>query len=448
MTAASVRDFTITPLYLLTVQSSRSGLVIAGSKPNTTPYTFTMVAGEIVTLTAPPAPMTNFVRWKDAAGNTLTHCTDLAFVAVADQTVIAEYKSGIKPRDYYVNDEAPEDGFAAGNDDNDGLSAASPVRHIQQILDRDDDIATIHVAAGHYFENLRIDAGDSDMTLLGAGPGATILDGNQAGPCVLVNSARNVAIRGFTIRNGSSDTDGGGIAVQYGSVMLANVVITGNSARLGGGLYLLQGSLTTIRDCVFAGNIAADRGGAIACSECAPAITNCTLAGNIAASGGGLYSEGAASPVVRNCILWDNQPDPVSGSASPAVSFSDIQGGWLAGTGNISADPLLTDPACRIDPASPCRDAGDPTFAAVAGQRDIEGHARQLNGRIDIGADEYSVRGDLDGDGRVDVVDLLTFATNWGRCAGDGGYALAADLNADSSVNVVDLLILAGHWGV
>ncbi len=58
------------------------------------------------------------------------------------------------------------------------------------------------------------------------------------------------------------------------------------------------------------------------------------------------------------------------------------------------------------------------------------------------------VAGDIDGDGHVDVTDLLTLASSWGYSLGDRGYDPKCDFNSDSSVDVVDLLSLAENWGL
>lgn len=53
--------------------------------------------------------------------------------------------------------------------------------------------------------------------------------------------------------------------------------------------------------------------------------------------------------------------------------------------------------------------------------------------------------GDLNGDGSVDVSDLLTLLGAWGVCDVCGDCP--ADLNNDCSVDVSDLLMLLGNWG-
>jgi hypothetical protein len=55
--------------------------------------------------------------------------------------------------------------------------------------------------------------------------------------------------------------------------------------------------------------------------------------------------------------------------------------------------------------------------------------------------------GDVDGDGHVDVVDLLYLVDSFGLILGDGGFDPRCDFNHDDSVDVVDLLDLVFNFG-
>lgn len=66
---------------------------------------------------------------------------------------------------------------------------------------------------------------------------------------------------------------------------------------------------------------------------------------------------------------------------------------------------------------------------------DEEGFARFVNVTC-------AVPGDLNGDGVVDVSDLLILLSAWGACSG-----CSADLNGDGVVDVSDMLILLSAWG-
>ncbi len=57
------------------------------------------------------------------------------------------------------------------------------------------------------------------------------------------------------------------------------------------------------------------------------------------------------------------------------------------------------------------------------------------------------VPGDINGDGGVDVIDLLTFVDSFGMtCGEDRAYDPLCDFNADGSVDVIDLLTFVGWW--
>ena len=61
-------------------------------------------------------------------------------------------------------------------------------------------------------------------------------------------------------------------------------------------------------------------------------------------------------------------------------------------------------------------------------------------GLLSLSLDE-ATQGDLDGDGDVDIADILLLIAAWG---GDGSNG--ADLDGDGDVDVADMLILIANW--
>jgi parallel beta-helix repeat protein len=193
--------------------------------------------------------------------------------------------------------------------------------------------------------------------------------------------------------SGNSAHDGGGICcLWYSSLTITNCTISGNSAHDGGGIYCWQSS-PTITNCTISGNSADDDGGGILCDDSSPTITNCTISGNSADDGGGIYCW-QSSPTVVNSILWGDSPDEIylAYESTIDITYSDIEGGWATGVGNIDADPLFVGGGdYHLTANSPCIDAGtgNTTNYPTLPTDDIDGDARPQSDGYDMGADEY-----------------------------------------------------------
>ena len=55
--------------------------------------------------------------------------------------------------------------------------------------------------------------------------------------------------------------------------------------------------------------------------------------------------------------------------------------------------------------------------------------------------------GDLDGDGDVDVADIMKVAAKWQCQRGDDCYNEDYDLDKDDDIDIVDIMLVAAHWG-
>ena len=191
----------------------------------------------------------------------------------------------------------------------------------------------ILVSPGTYVENIDF-LGKGITVQSEVGPDLTVIDGNQAGSVVTLNSFETLdtVIDGFTIRNGKA-SDGGGIYCSVSSPTITNCTISENTAISGrGGGIRCSGSSPTITNCTISGNIATyTGGGGIYCSGSSPTIMNCTISGNSSGFwGGGIYCSGS-SPMITNCTISGNSADDAGGgiycdSSSPTIANCTISG--------------------------------------------------------------------------------------------------------------------------
>jgi len=200
---------------------------------------------------------------------------------------------------------------------------------------------------------------------------------------------------------GSAYAYGGGIYSITGAPVFDKCRIAVNSTSGTGAGFYLSDSNAIITNCIIYKNVVqstSKNGGGIYCGNSSDAqIINCTIAYNstqgTGAKGAGMYCT-MSSPKIMNTIICGNGPDNFVGGGFPDVSFSDIQGGFT-GEGNIDLNPLFVDSAgnnYRLDPSSPCIDAG---FNSGAPPDDVEYIHRPIDGNgdtvaiCDIGAHEY-----------------------------------------------------------
>jgi hypothetical protein len=200
------------------------------------------------------------------------------------------------------------------------------------------------------------------------------------------------------------------------------------------------------------------------------AVINCTFSRNTADAGGGAQCDGAGASFA-NCVLRANGPQAIAGNAT--VTFSNIEDGWK-GDGNIDAPPHFrrdpdpggdgkwgTDDDDQGDlhprAASPGIDAASNGAVPAGVTQDIDRLPRFADDPktedtgageppiVDMGAYEYrgpACAGDVDGDGAVDLRDLLTVIAGWGACAG-----CAPDLDDSGEVGQSDLDAVLRNWG-
>lgn len=143
-----------------------------------------------------------------------------------------------------------------------------------------------------------------DMTIQGAGSGATIVDGNGGvtGDRVfhVLSSATFVTMTGMTIQNGTAITStsagdyGGGIdrdgncsCANIPSLNLSDMIFYSNTARYGGGIYTNAG-LVTLKHVTFNANVASS-GGGLNANGGGLTIQDSLVYSNTALLGGGIH---------------------------------------------------------------------------------------------------------------------------------------------------------------
>jgi hypothetical protein len=186
-------------------------------------------------------------------------------------------------------------------------------------------------------------------------------------------------MKGFTLTNGWSPTDGGGVWATYGNAFLTNCIFSGNCASNGDGAYDV-----ILYSCLLTGNCASNGAGG-ATFGCD--LRNCTLAGNSSATGGGAYGGS-----LYNSILYYN-------TAANGSNYAQVLGMTNCcttpdpgpGAGNITNAPMFVDYAggnLRLQATSPCIDAGNNAYSYF--ETELDGNDRIYGGTIDMGAYEFN----------------------------------------------------------
>ncbi|KPJ52779.1 hypothetical protein AMJ39_06915 [candidate division TA06 bacterium DG_24] len=129
--------------------------------------------------------------------------------------------------------------------------------------------------------------------------GGGIYVGVGAAPLIVENA----------VRGNHSTCRGGGIAVEEGSAIIRDNVISNNAAVLGGGASIVRSTSVLIERNGFAENVSpVDRGGGMGITDTSSVtlILNKFVA-NSARNGGGLYSDATSTLIVNGTVFTDNR---------------------------------------------------------------------------------------------------------------------------------------------
>ncbi len=366
------------------------------------------------------------------------------------------------------------------------LTAAT---NIQSAVDAATAGETILVTNGTYVlaSEVRLDKGVALRSV--NGPGLTVLDGANHTRCLRL-SHTNALVEGFTITRGWATNSGGGVFMSAGTVTHSVIASNGTALGHGGGIVTTQHCV--IEYCHFLGNSATNgSGGGFAedysyISGQSSRIQNCIFAGNEAKTGGGVASSttvtlrnslvtgnrasqnagGVAAHQVQmaNCTIVENTGytcggvgvDWTGGSAivNCIIDRNHVQHGIatnfsFAGapldhtytvpfTGGLETCPDYADAEhgdFRLRPRSAGIDQGT-SQSWMTNATDLDGHARVLDGQVDLGPWECTGDGffcDLDELSQTTFINepLVLQAVVFGPQT--NGLSFAWDLNDDGN---------------
>ncbi len=260
-------------------------------------------------------------------------------------------------------------------------------------------------------------------------------------------------------------TAGGGVMSFFGvSLPTFDRCTFGRNQADWGGVLVADDSSPTFLSCLFAGNSAGTGGAAALYNNSAPTMINCTITGNTSPGFCAGFYAYQASPIFRNSILWANT-DPYGvvqdsqvyyDGGTPDLAHCMVQGwtGTLGGVANHGANPLFANAAGpdtlygtaddnpRPQPGSLAINTGDNAALPLGILGDLDGGPRLLDGTVDRGVYEFvpPLPADLEGDGDVDIDDLLIFANcaTGPKLGPPGPGCTPADLDSDNDVDMVD----------
>jgi hypothetical protein len=253
------------------------------------------------------------------------------------------------------------------------------------------------------------------------GNGSNVCFGGGGGG-ISIQGASSVEIFDNVISdNGTVGSNGGGIYMNgAGTPIVKRNVIKGNSVLggPGGGIYMINASNALIVQNLITGNQASGGGGlywSVPFPARGPILVNNTIADNNAtALGSGIFADGfdAQTELTNNIIVAKPGQSGLYcgdlGLDPPIIRFNNIfsSGGMAYGgscadrtgtDGNISADPLFTNPTqgdYHLQQGSPSIDSGD-NLTPDLPDKDVDGDPRILDGDgdgtaiVDMGVDEF-----------------------------------------------------------
>ncbi len=141
------------------------------------------------------------------------------------------------------------------------------------------------------------------VKLVAATAGLVTLDAQNSHRVVSIDVSQAVELEGLVIQGGGRETQGGGIYIKTGDVVLNDVTLSNNAATTqGGGLCIMNGKVRIINSRI-TGNTAGIQGGGIFQDAGELTLSSSTVSGNSASTqGGGLFANRATTQLVSSTV--------------------------------------------------------------------------------------------------------------------------------------------------
>ena len=286
-----------------------------------------------------------------------------------------------------------------------------------------------------------------------------------------------------TFTKNSAKGSGGGFLISVLAGNITHNIFDGNSGKWAGAFELRSSSNTVeVSNNVFFNNTSTDTGDSIVTRHATHIMNNLFMISDELSGG---ISEGVTvwvnSPETRfhnnifsglkTAIFTEGTLDlPITHNLFHNIEKSFVnQGGNDLGNDllfwellaenamdNLEGSPLLVDPVgdrnFHLRATSPAIDAGTNAFAPAD---DLDGNARPVGEKVDIGPYEYNADSgdvstpvfldwDVNEDGHVNILDIVLVSQNLGQSEPDNPRA---DVNGDGSVNILDIVLISQHLG-
>ncbi len=287
-----------------------------------------------------------------------------------------------------------------------------------------------------------------------------VIKDNQAsvsGAGIYAASA-TISLDDVTITNNTANGSGGGIYLKFSQGTISNCTLSNNSAISGGAIYFKDGGEFSLSDTEFEGNSVSGNGGAIYNKNTVADVQGCVFLNNTAESGGAWFSYVSGNATIADSIFADNQATNTGGAAtarnSSTVTFS-----------SCTFDSNIAD--------SDCDEKGGSSIAEIVNSTVTLDNPTICNNLVcdvpgDFSGDQPIIVGEIlecaTGIGaccggsacwEMDEEMCLDGGGMWNgdatlcaivTCEGSSG-GCAADINGDGLVDVLDIIELISAWG-